>query len=162
MAPAFASITGRIAVIALRQDVGALDTYIGSDAFLQLFAAVPSNRRPSVFTAYQTARAKCLARRPVAAAGTRKADWTKPGEIERFKRLWLKHGGNKLLVANAMRITEGAVKVARSRFIVHGATATYVPVKKPPGKAQEGRDAPRSLSAARSENGAVRGLPVAA
>lgn len=158
MTAALNSITGRMAAIARAYDVATLDAFVGSEKFEALFVSLPPIKRPSVFAAYHTARKSCLRRRPVAKAGTAKADWKKPGEIERFKRLWLQHGGNRYLIARAMRITEGAVKVAYSRFIRHGVTTTYLTGtgKKPPTLAQQRQMASRPSLVAPAENESVR------
>ena len=162
MSAVLSSITGRMAVISRTYDVATLDAYIGSQKFLQLYGELPPTKRPSVFAAYQTARTNCLKRKPVAAPKQAKADWKKPGEIERFKRAWLKHGGNKLLVAHEMGITEGAVSIARSRFIVHGATATYVSVKNASRKPQDGQHGSRPPLATRPRSESVGAVSRAA
>lgn len=158
MSAALTVITCRIGRIARNDDLATLDAYIGSETFLSEFAALPPQKRPSVFTAYRTARENCLKRKPVAAPREAKADWKKPGEIDRFKRLWLKHGGNTYRIARDMRITEGAVKVAYSRFIRHGVTTTYLTGtgKKPPRLAQQRQLASQPSSVARPKSESVR------
>jgi hypothetical protein len=140
---ALSAITARIAVIARAYDVATLDTYIGSDRFLELFGELPPQRRPSVFAAYQTARESCLRRKPIAAPGSIKVDWKKPGAVDRFKTLWLKHGGNAEMIAREMPMTPGAVGMAYSRFIRHGATVTCGPHEKASRKPQDGRSVSR-------------------
>lgn len=162
MTAALSSITGRMAGIAKTHDLIALDAFIASPKFLELFGALPAQKKPSVFKAYNTTRLKCLQWRPVAAPKTATADWKKPGEIDRFKTLWFKHGGNRYLVARAMRITEGAVKVAYHRFIKNGATTTYVSVKNRNRKPQESREAFRPPLVPRSNSDSVRAARAAA
>ena len=143
MTAALSSITGQIGRIVRASSLTALDAFIGSDQFITLLAKVPSNKRPTALAAYNTARRKFLQRTPVAKPGTAKADWKKPGEIERFIRLWFKHGGDRVIVAYKMGITVGAVAMAYSRFIKHGATATYTPTKNLNRKPQESRNVSR-------------------
>lgn len=162
MSAALSSITGRIGKLVMASDLALLDSFIGSEQFIALLAQVPATKRPTALVAYNTARKKCLEATPVAAAGSRKADWKKPGAIERFKRLWLKHGGNKIRIAHEMRITVGAVKVAHSRFIRHGATATYTVAKNASRKPQDCRDASRHPMAAHLESDRVRAQAAAA
>lgn len=121
MAAAHLAISGRIAVITRKCDLTELDAYIASAQFMALFAQAEPKHRRSVFAAYNTARQACLTRLRILEAGTRKANWQKPGEVDRFLRLWDKCNGDRLQVASAMRITEGAVKMAVSRFITRAA-----------------------------------------
>jgi hypothetical protein len=155
MTAALSSITGRFGVIAKTYDVVTLDAFIASQRFLELFGSVPAQKKPSVFTAYHKAREACLSRKPVAAPKSVKVDWKQPGAIERFKRLWLKHGGNKDLIAREMPMTPGAVGMAYSRFIRHGATATYTPVKNRNRKPQDAREPSRLPLVARPKSESV-------
>jgi len=159
---ALSYITGRIGKIARCSDLATLDAFVSSEQFVALFARVPPGQRPSALMAYGSARAKCLKRVPVAAPGTAKADWKKPGEIERFKRAWEQHGGNRYLVAREMGITEGAAKIAHLRFIVKGATATYTSPKNASRKPQDGRFGSRLPMAPRSSEATVRASLAAA
>lgn len=162
MAAAHLALSGRIAVIAKKCDLAELDAYIASDKFMALFADAEPAKRGIVFAAYNTARQSCITRIRIAKAGTRKANWKKPGEIDRFKRTWEKLNGNPLLVASAMRITEGAAVRAHLRFMVHGATATYPHPVKGAGKPQESRSVPGVPSGVRDSNHAAAPLSVAA
>lgn len=111
----------RLARIAKSEDVTTLDAYIASEEFARHFALVKPVYRAGVMRSYDQAAKECRLNRPVARAGTRRADWTKPGAVERFIATWRKFGGNVERVANALRITEGAARMAHSRYIVHGA-----------------------------------------
>ena len=159
---ALATLTGRFGAIARLHDVAALDAYVASDTFFDLLAQVPPGKRAAAFTSYGRARVACLKRKPVAAPKATRADWKKPGEIDRFKKAWFQHKGNKYLVAREMGITEGAVKVAHNRFIKHGATTTYVRVSDRAGEAVRGRDVPVHRMAVQGKTESVPPLSVAA
>jgi hypothetical protein len=153
------SIASRFSAISRAHDVATLDAYVASDLFFDVFRTLPPKQRVSVFAAYATARRSCLTRLKIIRAGKAKADWKKPGEVERFKRSWAKHGGNSLLVANEMGITVGAAIRAYSRFVVNGATATTIPG---PGTAQERSRIDGRHSARRDSNAAATPVSAAA
>lgn len=107
--------------IAKRGDVTTLDAYVASEEFGRLFQRVSPGFRASVMRRYEQAAQDCRVNLPVARAGTRRADWTRPGAVDEFIATWHKFDGNAERVAHALRITEGAARMAHSRFIVHGA-----------------------------------------
>lgn len=122
----------------------ALERFVSGDEFLRLFATVHPTMRVTVLKSYQQASAKCRKHQPPA-PGTRKAQWDALS-VKRFEAIWTRNarGLNRhrdivRKVALEMQITEGAVAMAYSRFIKHGATATHGLVENASRKPQDGR-----------------------
>ena len=122
----------KLAQLGRTEDAAGLDAYVRSQEFIDLLSTASASHRVTLLQAYIEAREWCQWRKPVAKAGRVKADWQKPGEVERFKALLAKHArttdDRKVIfhrVAREMRITEGAVAMAYSRFVTRaGAGAT--------------------------------------
>jgi len=148
--------------IAKWEDADALERFIAGDEFIRLFATVPATMRVNVIKSYLQARQSCRQGPPVPAAGTRKAKWDAL-TVKRFETLWAKYASaghaHKAIarkVGAAMQITEGAARVAYSRFIKHGAPATRGVVENASRKPQEARLGPRLSMGARPHSESVR------
>lgn len=133
-------ITKNFKQIAKFEDMAALDAYCGSPEFKRLIA-LAADHYTTIMRAYEQAKAQCLQRKPVPAAGTRRAQWD-ARMLERLQASWSKHSGLPFKVAvhrvaRDLNITEGAADTAiRSRT---DAFATQGGQKKPSRNVQDGR-----------------------
>lgn len=94
-----------------------LQEYIGSDGFAADFANTPAEYRGTLMRAFTRAERRCRERMPVPKPGSKKVDWTTGDAADRYRRAWERFGGDVPAIAHTLKMTIGAVKRARGRYL---------------------------------------------
>ncbi len=115
---AIRAITATLARMArAKQDGAAVAEYVATAEFMSWFARVDPQHRMSIMQLVVKARGEARAMKPIPAAGTKKTSWQGTDAPERYRKAWARHHGNIERVAAELRMTIGAVKRARSRYL---------------------------------------------